>query len=142
MICKVCDQDLDVSRFYKGVRSRCADCHKRAMKLIRLTNPRVQEYDRARAKEPARVIKSRANSRRWREKHPEAYRAQNALNNALRDGKLFREPCAVCGSKEHIHAHHKDYGRPLDVTWLCAKCHQRIHATFPELGGHFAGNAT
>jgi hypothetical protein len=28
------------------------------------------------------------------------------------------------------------YSKPLDVVWLCVKCHQRIHAAFPELHGH------
>lgn len=141
MICKECDRDLDASSFYKQVKHRCADCHKRAMKRNRLTNPRVQEYDRARAKEPLRLAKSRENARLWRKKHPEAYRAQNAVNNALRDGKLTRSPCAMCGSVDHVHAHHKDYTRPLDVIWLCARCHHRLHASFPELGGHFAEGA-
>jgi hypothetical protein len=76
---------------------------------------------------------------RWRRENPEAYKAQTAVGNAVRDGKLTRGLCAMCGSKNNIHAHHRDYRKPLDVVWLCAACHHRIHATFPELGGHYAG---
>jgi hypothetical protein len=77
------------------------------------------------------------NSKKWRRQHPDAYRAQNAVNNAIRDKKLIKQSCQLCGATEHVHGHHKDYARPLDVTWLCAKCHGRVHAIFPELSGHY-----
>lgn len=35
-------------------------------------------------------------------------------------------PCALCG-REGKHRHHSDYGKPNDVTWLCTKCHRRLH---------------
>lgn len=104
------------------------------------TNPAVQEYDRARAKLPARKAQSRAVAKKWREDHPDAYRAQTMINNRIRDGKLIKGPCAICGTSNHVHAHHKNYDKPLAVTWLCAKCHHRIHAAFPELGGHHEAN--
>src|SRR5258707_11637000 len=42
---------------------------------------------------------------------------------AVKSGKLERKPCVVCGSRP-THAHHFDYSRPLDVIWLCPKCHK------------------
>lgn len=137
MLCRACDADKDAADFYAGVSSRCKDCHKAAMKVRRLTDPYVQEYDRQRAKTPERREHSARISSQWRKDHPEAYRAQNAVNNAIRDGRLIKQPCSICGAEKNVHGHHKDYAKPLDVTWLCAKCHHRVHATFPELGGHF-----
>ena len=137
MFCRACDSEKGDDGFYAGVPSRCKECHKAAMKVRALTNPRVQEYDRERAKTPERKEKSARVSRDWRAKHPDAYRAQNKVNNSLRDGKLTKDPCCICGTTEHVHAHHKDYSKPLDVKWLCAKCHHRIHSVFPELGGHY-----
>lgn len=67
--------------------------------------------------------------------NPTAYRAHTAVGNALRDGKLERMPCEVCGTGDKVHAHHKDYAKPLEVVWLCARCHHRLHALFPELEG-------
>jgi len=43
---------------------------------------------------------------------------------ALACGKLIRPKlCSQCGFEGKIEAHHQDYSRPLDVSWLCKKCH-------------------
>jgi hypothetical protein len=63
-------------------------------------------------------------------------RVRIKVGDVIRDGKLKRCPCTICGTTKHVHAHHKDYSKPLDVTWLCARCHHRLHSAFPELGGH------
>jgi hypothetical protein len=49
------------------------------------------------------------------------------INNAIRDGKLFREPCEICKKEEGVHAHHDDYLRPLNVRWLCPAHHKQWH---------------
>jgi len=56
-----------------------------------------------------------------------AYVARYKLSNAVRDGRVKRLPCEFCGD-EKVHAHHDDYSKPLDVIWLCPKCHRRLHA--------------
>jgi len=65
------------------------------------------------------------NKRRWAERNPEKRMAQAAVSNALRDGRLVRGECARKGSdcSGRIEAHHEDYSRPLDVTWLCSAHH-------------------
>jgi hypothetical protein len=138
MLCRACNNEKTAGDFYPGVTSRCRDCHKAAMKVRRLTNPRVQEYDRLRYRTPERKAQGAANAKKWRKDHPEAYKAHTALNNAVRDGRIQKQPCAVCSTDKNVHAHHSDYSRPLDVKWLCAKCHHRIHAIFPQLHGHGA----
>jgi len=80
----------------------------------------------------------REQTRKWRAEHPRAYKAQTAVGNAIRDRKLQRGVCQLCANPK-AQAHHKDYDRPLDVVWLCSRCHLRIHAVFPELGGHYRG---
>lgn len=133
MICKTCGSDKPADEFYSR-RLTCKECVRRAVKARARTNPAVQAYDRARAKTPERRAHARAVTKRWREENPSAYKAQNAVNNAIRDGKLAKGPCEFCG-REDVHAHHKDYSKPLDVIWLCPKCHHRLHAAFPELEG-------
>jgi ribosomal protein S27AE len=85
----------------------------------------MREYDNERSKTPERKVHLRANAKRWIARYPERYRAHNAANNAIRDGKMKREPCQRCGSKAFVHKHHDDYAKPLDVVWLCARCHAR-----------------
>lgn len=61
--------------------------------------------------------------RRYRAKSPEKYRARTLLRSAVRAGKIKRQPCYHCGSLK-TEAHHHDYSKPLDVRWVCFKCHR------------------
>lgn len=61
--------------------------------------------------------------REWREK---TGRANRKVASAIKKGQLERKPCEVCGS-ENAEAHHDDYNKPLDVRWLCPKCHTEWH---------------
>ena len=98
-----------------------------------------REYDRGRASLPKRVAartayaateagreRSRAAKRNYRINHPLRARANIALNNAIRDGRITRHLCHICGAAE-VEGHHADYSRPLDVTWLCIEHHNQLH---------------
>ena len=132
--CKRCGEVKPADAFYASDKGRCKECVKERVRRRRRTNPSVQEYDRARAKRPERKEHARAITRKWRAENPAGYAAHSAVSNALRDGRLVRSPCLFCES-EHVHAHHRDYSKPLEVIWLCPKCHHRLHATFPEVEG-------
>lgn len=45
---------------------------------------------------------------------------------ALKNGKLFKNPCEVCCTTE-VEAHHDDYSKQLNVRWLCKKHHSEVH---------------
>lgn len=62
-----------------------------------------------------------------KQRNPEKVKAREAVYKAKKSGKLIIEPCSVCNSTENIHAHHEDYSKPLDVIWLCNKCHHDKH---------------
>lgn len=140
MICKQCSTEKSHDGFYRlqsaarGHATICKECHKARMRALRRTNPEVQRRDRDRAKTPPVKARLRENTIRWRKENPMAYKAHTAVSNAVRDGKLTKLPCEFCGDTR-VHAHHKDYSKPLDVIWLCPKCHHRLHAAFPELEG-------
>jgi hypothetical protein len=53
--------------------------------------------------------------------------ASGHIANALRDGKIKRKPCKVCGTKNNLEAHHADYSKPLVVVWYCRKHHKQAH---------------
>lgn len=54
---------------------------------------------------------------------------------AIKSGKLTKRPCESCGCDDlsRVQAHHEDYGKPFDVTWLCTVCHRRLkHSKYSE----------
>ena len=61
--------------------------------------------------------------------------SQNLLEQAIEDGKIERKyACEKCGAnvvfadgRTGIQAHHCDYNKPLEVMWLCQKCHHEWH---------------
>lgn len=86
-----------------------------------------------------------AYSKVWRQKHREEllerqkeYQKKYIDNNtdvskshskvhaAIKQGRLVKKPCEICGEKI-AEAHHDDYSKPLDVRWLCKKCHAKWH---------------
>ncbi len=58
--------------------------------------------------------------------HPKTREAPIAVGNAVRDGKLIKMPCEICGNT-NAHGHHDDYNKPLDVRWLCVTHHAQWH---------------
>ena len=55
-------------------------------------------------------------------------KARLLANLAEKYGFLTPMPCAQCGAKSD-HKHHDDYNKPLDVTWLCRRCHIGLHVS-------------
>lgn len=107
-----------------GYLSKCKECCRRATRAARLARlDHYQAYDRQRDKAPHRVLlRKKVLARR-----PAFMKAANqAVNNALRDGRLFRQPCEVCGDAK-VEAHHDDYTKPLIVRWLCREHHMQRH---------------
>jgi len=47
--------------------------------------------------------------------------------SAVRRGQLVRQPCERCQTSIFVDAHHDDYGKPLDVRWLCRIHHRERH---------------
>lgn len=138
--CRVCGSVKPAAEFYPrqlrtcGTIGECMECTKQRVRRHRAANDNVRAYDRERAKTPERIAHRAKVSREWRQQNPQAYKAQTAVGNALRDGRLQRGECLFCGGRGD-HAHHRDYARPLDVIWLCARCHHRLHANFPIAEG-------
>ncbi len=133
--CRKCGQNLPISGFYKhkemkdGHLNICIECTKIRVRNHREENDSVREYDRKRYREDdQRRASTSTRASLWRKRNPEAYKAHTMVSNAIRDGRLKKMSCDICGSKQSLHAHHEDYSRPLNVVWLCAKHHHRHHA--------------
>jgi len=72
-----------------------------------------------------------------------AKKAYSLVRRAITSGDLVRpESCEKClgtpskavDGRSKIQAHHHDYSKPLNVQWLCAKCH-RVETPLPETMG-------
>ena len=62
------------------------------------------------------------------QKYIKQRKASRCVTNAVRDGRLIKsDRCTLCLSIENIEGHHPDYDKPLEVVWLCRKCHRNYH---------------
>jgi hypothetical protein len=133
--CFKCNEKKPLGEFYRhpqmgdGHLNKCKDCTRKDVREHRNDNlEKVREYDNSRAKLPHRREYRKRYAERFVQENPEKHKAHSAVSNAIRDGRLKKLPCAFCGTPEPVEAHHHDYSKPLDVTWLCNPCHRRFHA--------------
>lgn len=133
-ICFKCNEEKNIDNFYKhkkmadGYLNKCKDCARKDVIEHRKNNDSIREYDRWRYyNDPNKRASIIEHTQNWINKNPEARKAHIILGNAVRDKKIIKQPCEVCGSTYRIHGHHDDYNKPLEVKWLCAKHHQRLH---------------
>ena len=57
--------------------------------------------------------------------------ARQAVNKAVYRGILPKpSACSQCGRVSRIEGHHYDYDKPLDITWLCRRCHVFRHPLY------------
>jgi hypothetical protein len=149
--CFKCLLELPLSAFYKHGRmsdrhlNKCKECTKKDVRATRLAKlDYYRSYDRSRASQPHRVAArveyqstdrarlSMAKSRKeYERRNAHKKRATTAVGNAIRDGRMEREPCFVCG--ESAEAHHAAYDLPMHVTWLCDKHHKQVHKEHREI---------
>jgi hypothetical protein len=94
---------------------------------------RQRESNRASARRNRQRIAAR--QRQWYADNREKAAAEATARQAVRTGQLVREPCLFC-EKPTVHAHHHDYTKPLDVTWLCKDHHGLVHRKneIPDVG--------
>lgn len=112
-----------------GLTSSCKMCLKERDR-IRDQHPNrkalKEKYVKGRGKDRADAAK-----RRYIENNPKKRSAHVKTGNAIRDGKLIKQCCQVCGSID-VHAHHCDYDKPLDIMWLCPIHHEAWHKEHGE----------
>ena len=130
--CGCCGEEKPLADFYRhkamkdGRLSRCKVCVRARVRQHRQDNlEKVRAYDRSRSKLPHRAALRKEITAN---QPPERTKARYAVSNAIRDGRLQKQPCKFCDTTTSLEAHHFDYARPLDVIWLCRPCHRKFHA--------------
>lgn len=146
--CRVCGKVKSDDEFYSapgnrdGLASKCKSCQSEyyreysASNKKRLAEQKANWYDRNRERVIERqrsyyrdhrdAVQERIN--RWGEENMEKVGAGRKARRAIESGRIERQPCSQCGVAE-AEAHHDDYTKPLEVRWLCRRCHRRHHAS-------------
>lgn len=112
----------------------CATCQRMSIRAWRQKNPALRKAQKARAeaRHPESVRRRRMRylakhpgvQNRWRSQTPGMGRAHGIVATAIRRGQLIRpDECEECGKVGRITAAHFDYSAPLNVRWLCRRCH-------------------
>lgn len=122
-VCTKCSAPKPAAEFYSG-HAACKECTKARVRA-NYASKREQyaAYERVRSRRPERKAQVINGQKRWRAQAPDKYRARTAVGNALRDGRITKTPCEVRGTTK-VQAHHDDYAKPLEVRWLCFRCHR------------------
>ena len=151
--CKQCGELKERYEFYKhkenldGLRGKCKLCWTKATSKYQSENKdNYAEYsskyyrsdkgqahvERYRKTDKCKQVE-KENSRRYKEKNPIQYKAQQFLHDNVRHKGLFKPCiCSLCGAEkaiDKISGHHWSYLEKhwLDVVWCCCQCHSDIH---------------
>ncbi len=135
--CTLCGVEKPLDEFHRnrgskdGRASACKPCNRERSRKWKVDNPeRVSEHNH-RYWQNLSVERRNELTRRARESHPEKWLARAAVNNAVAEGRLTKptrcEGCEKDIPSRSLHAHHEDYGKRLEVEWLCVRCHSARH---------------
>lgn len=133
------------SKMADGHLNICKECKRSDVNKYRMNNiEKVRDYDRKRGnrqskqyfteyykKNKDKVLNSK---KKWTLKNQIKKKAHSKVLLAIKKGLLIKpNACELCRVNNlSIHAHHDDYTKPLDVKWLCVKCHALRHRVINE----------
>lgn len=135
MKCTACGYEGD--EFYRSNRSTCKPCVRARVRANRLANheyykayDRVRYYDAGYRGAPTAEAVKRGN-RAWQRRNRHKRLAHSRVGHAIDKGMLVRPAaCQSCCAAGPVDAHHHDYSKPLEVTWLCEPCHGQHHRKY------------
>lgn len=129
--CYTCKKKKNVKEFrtdkrrLNGYSQPCKECDADKQRARYAKNPeKVRSFMREHYKRNKKKYHEKA--AKWAKENPEKYSAHMKVRDAVKSGKLKREPCEVCGSMK-VEGHHEDYSKPLGVRWLCSIHHGEVH---------------
>lgn len=131
--CRKCGLTKEITEFYvhkmmaDGYLNFCRDCVKARVKDHREANDHVRAGDRRRYHEGNK----KEQVERWQAQNRDRMRdvkwASQIFRRALRQGDVPPKPdrCVRCGMEGYVEPSHHDYTKPLEIEWLCRRCHRR-----------------
>ncbi len=94
----------------------------------RLSDPDRFEKNRLKHREWAKKNREKLclYQRRWYQNNKEKRRAHVILSRAIKKKIIMRsDTCQECNKIAKTEGHHENYNEPLNVVWVCKKCHAR-----------------
>lgn len=142
--CFKCGEIKPLDEFYKhpqmadGRLNKCKDCTKvdvsNRIELLK-DDPYWMAKERERCR--LKIHRYRADGREKKTRYRPAVIIENKARELARSKAAYAqrigvlkkpERCSDCDiPTSRLQKHHDDYGRPLDVKWLCLKCHGITH---------------
>jgi hypothetical protein len=125
-------------RLIKGrISNPCKECRtkysrdnkdrdKKSKDKYRLANKeKIYENTKTwRKKNPEKIVEHVKN---WRSKNVDKVRTWQKYQDAILAGKIIAKTCCEKCNSQPVQAHHEDYSKPLEVIYLCKKCHSARH---------------
>lgn len=103
-------------------------------RIARNTNPEKTKADKLKYQTENRD-KYNAYQRNYRKRNKIKLAAHDLVKGAFKKGLLvYPEKCSECTSTAKIYAHHDNYFEPLNVRFLCGKCHAAWHKNNTAIG--------
>lgn len=147
--CKACNQYLPLTEYYLSKGKPVARCKQCQVKYVmsnrdpeKYRQQQIRQYDlnKSQRQEYARQWRKdnkehfRSIIEQWQQENPEKIAAYQAVSRAVKNGTLKKPSyCSYCGTfyeAKDIHGHHFDHSKPLEVVWLCYKCHREFHRLY------------
>ena len=146
--CFKCGILQPLSCFYKhnlmadGHLNKCKTCTKKDVKQNREKNiDYYKEYDKQRDQFPSRIkqkldyrntekgkIAVKKSNENWNENNKIKRAVHVVFGNYIRNNNHLKPlSCENCNQEKRLNAHHDSYREPLNVRWLCSKCHIKWH---------------
>jgi hypothetical protein len=137
-VCTACEKIFPLTGFYAdrrrldGHRAMCKNCSEVAVRRWRSEHPEAVAIYQAKWQHSTSAhVKEvkRAKGARLRTFHKDRTKARDAINNAVKRGKIQKKPCEICSNPQAEGHHFLGYApeHRLDVQWLCRECHRAVH---------------
>lgn len=108
-------------------RHMCRKCSNERAKIWRSKNKdKIRKYFKKYGKEYTKSGKAIISVNKWKARNKEKNSIYLKVFYEIKMGRMIKGECEVCGNPK-VDGHHKDYSKPLEVTWLCRKHHKEEH---------------
>lgn len=102
------------------IRQRNKGYYQNNSEKVKQTNKNYRKNN----KEKVRLVRSK-NQKDYIKKYPEKIKAHSIANNKI--NIPMAQLCEICNKHKAKHRHHEDYTKPLEVIFVCIKCHNNLH---------------